>query len=145
MKIAVVMCRPVVWISPEETIAKAAQVMENFAIHDLPVYKNGQVMGMLSDRDIVIRVLAQGRDPQKTQVLEVMTRGVPWCFDDDDLVPIVKSMEAKCIRKMIVIDHNKKLFGIVSLGDISVCANQKRVAQDLPKISRMNRNRLKKD
>jgi CBS domain-containing protein len=75
---------------------------------------------MLTDRDIVVRAVAQGRDPASTPVREIMTEGISYCFEDDDVKDAARQMSEKQIRRLAVLDRDKRLVGIISLGDLAV-------------------------
>lgn len=137
-----IMTQPVVCISPDATLEEASQKMAENEIGDLPVCQKEKLVGMLTDRDIVVRSLAKGLDPRSTKVEEIMTSGIQYCFDDDDVDRIVRRMEEKCVRRMVVIDHNKKLIGIISLGDIAMRADESLAAEALHRISELRRSRL---
>jgi len=115
-----VMTRGVECISPDATLQDAARKMRDLDVGPLPVCENDRLVGILTDRDIVVRGVAEGRDPQDSRVRDVMTRGIDYCFDDDDVAEAAWHMEAKQIRRLAVLDHNKRLVGIVSLGDLAV-------------------------
>src|SRR5215813_1130006 len=120
MQVKDVMTRGVECISPDATLQDAARKMRDLDVGPLPVCENDRLVGILTDRDIVVRAIAEGRDPQDSRVRDVMTRGIDYCFDDDDVAEAAWHMEAKQIRRLAVLDHNKRLVGIVSLGDLAV-------------------------
>src|SRR5262245_10689540 len=107
-------------VSPEDSLRDAARKMRDLDVGPLPVCENDRLVGILTDRDIVVRAIAEGRDPQDSRVRDVMTRGIDYCFDDDEVAEAAWHMEAKQIRRLAVLDHNKRLVGIVSLGDLAV-------------------------
>src|SRR3546814_17710576 len=84
----------------------------------LPVGENDRLVGMLTDRDIAVRAVARGRDPQTT-VREVMTAEVQYCFDDDDADAVCENMAEQQIRRLPVVNRDKRLIGILSLGDLA--------------------------
>src|SRR6478672_10273785 len=102
-----VMTRQIAGIRPEATLQDAAAQMKSLDIGALPVCKNDQFIGMLTDRDIAIRAVADGRDPKRTCVSDAMTPQVCYCFDDDDVEEAAKLMEDRQIRRLVVMDHNK--------------------------------------
>ncbi len=141
MKSADIMSRPVLWVSPRDTLKDASKKMAEHNIGDLPVCHDDRLLGIITDRDIVVRACAKGLDLSVTCVEEIMTKGVEWCFEDDDLEKIIGRMEEKCIQRMIVIDHNKKLIGVISLGDIAVRGDERIAAEALHNISELRRGR----
>jgi CBS domain-containing protein len=119
MKIAEVMTRGVELTSPAATVQKAAQAMADEDVGFLPVGDQDRMIGMITDRDIAIRVVAMGRDPKKTTVGDVMTERVLYCFADEDADKAAESMSREKIRRLPIVDRNKRLVGVVSLGDIA--------------------------
>jgi CBS domain-containing protein len=106
-------------ISPNATLQDAAEQMRSHDIGVLPVYSADRVVGILTDRDIAVRAVAAGRDPNHAKVSDIMSSSVTSCFEDDALETAAAVMEEKQIRRLIVLDHNKKVVGIVSLGDLA--------------------------
>ncbi|MBV2168382.1 MAG: CBS domain-containing protein [Bdellovibrio sp.] len=106
-------------INFEHTVEEAARIMESEDCGSIPVEKNDKMVGMVTDRDIAIRVVAHGKDPRKTKVQEIMSEGINYCFEDDDLEEVSKKMSGKQHRRLPVVDKNKRLVGMVSLGDIA--------------------------
>jgi CBS domain-containing protein len=94
--------------------------MKGLDVGALPVCDHDRLAGMITDRDIVLRALAEGRDPKTTRVREAMTEGVTYCFEDDDVAEAARLMREKQIRRLIVLNRDKRLAGIVSLGDLAV-------------------------
>lgn len=118
MKVNEAMSRDVQVASPDQTIQAAAQLMADIDAGVLPVGENDQLVGMLTDRDIAVRAVARGRDPQ-TPVREVMTPEVKYCFEDDDVDEICGNMAEQQLRRLPVVDRDKRLIGILSLGDLA--------------------------
>ena len=110
------MTRNVHIASPDQTIIEAAKMMADEDIGCLPVGDDDRLVGMLTDRDIVVRALAQGRDGQST-VGEVMSKNVKYCFDDEDMNEVLAHMGEVKIRRVPVVDRSKHLVGVLSLGD----------------------------
>jgi len=107
-------------ISPDATTEDAASVMKTLDIGVLPVCDEEGLVGILTDRDLVVRVLAATRDPKAVLVGEAMTPSVVYCFEDDDVEHAATVMAGQQIRRLPVLDKNRKLVGIVSVGDIAV-------------------------
>src|SRR3546814_7093168 len=118
MKVSEAMSRDVQIASPEQTIQAAAQLMTDIDAGVLPVGENDRLVGMLTDRDIAVRAVARGRDPQTT-VREVMTAEVQYCFDDDDADAVCENMAEQQIRRLPVVNRDKRLIRILSLGDLA--------------------------
>jgi CBS domain-containing protein len=104
---------------PDQSVQEAAQLMAEVDTGALPVGENDRLVGMITDRDIAVRVTAEGKDPKQTRVREVMTPGVRYCFDDEDIEDIAGSMADQQVRRLPVVNRDKRLVGVVSLGDIS--------------------------
>ncbi len=120
MQVREVMTRGVECVSPETSLQEAARKMQALDVGPLPVCDHDRLVGMVTDRDIVIRAVAEGRAPSTTPVREAMTGGIDYCFEDDDLDTAAKQMQDRQIRRLVVLDRNKRLVGIVSLGDVAI-------------------------
>lgn len=107
-------------ISPDATTEDAASLMKTLDIGVLPVCDEEGLVGVLTDRDLVVRVLAVTRDPKAMLVGEAMTPSVVYCFEDDDVERAAAIMAGQQIRRLPVLDKTRKLVGIVSMGDIAV-------------------------
>jgi CBS domain-containing protein len=119
MRISDVMTRDVQVIRPDKSVRDAAQLMDSLNVGVLPVCDGERLVGIITDRDITVRATAAGRDPDETRVREVMTDDVRWCFDDEDVRDAVRVMSDVQIRRIPVVDRNKRLVGIVALGDLA--------------------------
>ena len=118
-KLKDVMSRDVQLISPDGTIKEAAQQMRKGNFGMLPVGENDRMIGAISDRDIAIRAVADGKDPS-TKVREVMSEGIVWAYEDDSVDDAVKLMSTRQIRRLPIVNADKRLVGIVALGDFAV-------------------------
>jgi CBS domain-containing protein len=119
MQVKDVMTEDVACVSPRTTIAEAAKLMRDRDIGALPIAEKNGVIGIVTDRDICCRVIAQGLDPETTAVSEVMSRNVATCFEDQELPEAAHIMEQRQVRRLPVMDRKRKLVGIMSLGDLS--------------------------
>ena len=119
MKVAEVMTRGVEIASPDDTAQKAASRMAELDAGVLPVGENDRLVGMVTDRDIAIRAVAQGKGPD-TKVRDVMTPEVRYCFEDEDLDQAVRNMGENKVRRLPVMGRDKRLVGIVSFGDVAL-------------------------
>jgi CBS domain-containing protein len=119
MKVREVMTREVELISPHHTLEQAAQLMAELDAGVLPVSDKDRLVGIITDRDIVVRAVATGEDPMCTQVGDVMTRQVGYCFEEDDVDRAVEIMAGLRVRRLPVLDRHERLVGIVSLADIA--------------------------
>jgi len=118
MKANTAMTRNVRLVSPDQTIRDAAQLMAEIDAGSLPVGENDRLVGMITDRDIAIRAVAEGKSPD-TKIRDVMTCEMLYCFDDQDLDEIARNMAKNQVRRLPVINHAKRLVGILSLGDLA--------------------------
>src|SRR5260370_4476461 len=108
------------WIRANITLKDAAQRMRDQDIGCLPVGENDRLVGMLTDRDLACRAVAQGLDAATTEVADVMTKGITWCFDDETVADVVERMEQKQIHHMPVLNREKRMIGILSLSDLAL-------------------------
>lgn len=123
-------------IAPDATIKDAAVKMEVLNIGPLVVCEGDRILGIVTDRDITVRAVASGRDPNTTPVREVMTADVAWAFADTPIQEAAELMKEREIRRLPVLDHDRRLVGIVSLGDVAVHGTESAVAADvLEKVS----------
>jgi len=115
-----VMTEGVACARPSDSLALTAERMRDLNVGAMPVCGDDRLIGFITDRDITIRGTAEGCAPDQLTVNDCMTPGIAWCFDDDDVSEASHLMEVKQIRRVAVLDHNKRLVGIVSLGDLAV-------------------------
>ena len=121
-KLKDVMSRDVQVISPDETIKEAAQQMRKGKFGMMPVGENDRMIGAISDRDIAIRAVADGKDPS-TKVRDVMSVGIFWASEDDSVDDAAKLMGEHQIRRLPIVNADKRLVGIVALGDFAVVSS----------------------
>ena len=119
MRVAEVMTRDVRLIEPNQTIRDAARLMAEMDAGIMPVREGDRLVGMITDRDIAVRAVAQGRGPD-TAVREVMTDEVKYCYEDDDTDDVARNMADIQVRRLPVLTREKRLVGIISLGDMAV-------------------------
>jgi len=119
MQVSSAMCRDVKIANPNQSIREAAQIMAKIDAGALPVGQNDRLTGMITDRDIAIRAVAAGKGPD-TPVRDVMSKEVKYCFDDADIDDVAEEMAALKVRRLPVLNHDKRLVGMVSLGDIAL-------------------------
>jgi CBS domain-containing protein len=136
MKVRDIMSRDIEYITTDETIEQAAAKMQASNVGDMPVVVGGEAVGMLTDRDITIRIAAHGLDPQKTHVTDAMTEGVICCKEDDDIEAAARLMADKQIRRVLVVEDGGKLSGIVSLADLAGSLDKEMVGDVLKQISK---------
>ncbi|MGH6734677.1 MAG: CBS domain-containing protein [Methyloceanibacter sp.] len=123
MKVKSAMHKGVDWVGPDTPLTDIAKLMLQHDIGAIPIGENDQLIGMVTDRDIVCKGLARnGFDARRATAREVMTPGIHCCREDDDLAKAVHHMEELKIRRLPVINQSKRMVGILSLGDISHAA-----------------------
>ena len=119
MKVNEIMSKDVKLASPDETIQKAAAMMAECDAGIIPVGEGDRLVGMITDRDIAIRAVAKALDPKKTRIRDVMSAEVKYCFEDEDVNHVVQNMAELQVRRLPVVNRDKRLVGIVSVGDIA--------------------------
>ena len=124
-----VMSRDVRVISPAATVEEAARCMRDGDFGMMPVGENDRMIGAISDRDIAVRGLAQGRDG-RARVRDVMSGGISWVYDDEPVERAAEIMSTKQVRRLPVVNRDKRLVGIVALGDIAVEKEELRPAAE---------------
>ncbi len=135
MKVSEVMTRDVQLIEPTQSIQEAARMMAELDAGILPVREGDRLVGMITDRDITVRAVAQGRGPD-TPVRDIMTDDVKYCYEDDDTEDVARNMAGIQVRRLPVLNRENRLVGIVSLGDLAVKTDQAATTADaLEKIS----------
>jgi CBS domain-containing protein len=135
MKVSDCMTRDVKVIAPDTTIREAARIMARNDLGALPVGDNDRLVGMVTDRDIVVRALSDGKGPD-TPVREVMSEGICYCFEDEDLNHVADNMGDQQLRRLPVMSRSKRLVGIVSLGDMAHGKAQRQVGVALGAITK---------
>lgn len=119
MKVKDVMHTGAQWASASTPIRQLARQMSDQDIGAIPIGENDRLIGMVTDRDIACRGLCDGRAPEKLTARDIMTEHIIWCHADEALEDAIHTMEAKKVRRLAVMDNNKRLVGILSLGDIA--------------------------
>ena len=131
MQLKDVMTREVEVISPDASIEEAARTMDRLNVGPLPVCDGEQLVGMVTDRDITVRATSAGKDPRTATVREVMSKDVLYCFDDQDVSEAARLMESQQVRRVPVLDHSRRLVGIVSLGDVATTTRDDRLSGEV--------------
>lgn len=134
MRIGEIMSRDVYVASPNDTLSDVAKHMGEMDIGFVPVGENDRLVGTLTDRDIVIRALANGGDG-KTPVREIMTRDVKFCYEDEDVDHVMENMGSVQVRRLPVVNREKRLVGVVSLGDAALHCDPAPVGKAMSGIS----------
>lgn len=115
-----IMTPDVATIGPTDTIQRAAQLMDELNVGSIPVFEGTRLVGLVTDRDIVVRAISVGKSPAETRVDEVMSAGIDYCFTDQPVDEVMERMRELQVRRMPVMDRSTgKLAGIVALGDLA--------------------------
>lgn len=123
MKVKNAMHKGAEWVAPETPVAEIARKMKELDVGSIPVGENDKLIGMVTDRDITCRGVANGRDMSKLTARDVMTKGIIYCRDSEELDDALRIMESKKVRRLPVIDEKKRMVGMLSLGDVSHAAS----------------------
>jgi CBS domain-containing protein len=135
MKVKDVMHPGVHWVEPDTPITEIARLMRDEDIGSVPVGENDRLVGMITDRDIVCRGIAEGIDCSTMTARDVMTSGIIYCHENEEIEDAVRIMEQHEVRRLPVINENKRMVGILSLGDISHAAPRQLSGEVLQSVS----------
>jgi len=119
MKVREIMTTNVECIAPTSSVESVAEKMKTLDVGFLAVCDNDRLVGTVTDRDIVIRGIAAGRDMKSAKTRDVMTHEVHWSYETEDVEDVAEAMSDKQVRRMLILNDEKRLVGVVSLGDIS--------------------------
>jgi CBS domain-containing protein len=134
MKIKDVMTKNPVFISPDNSLQDAAQKMQECDCGALLVGENDRLTGMITDRDIVVRAVADGVDITETTVEDVMTDDLVYCYEDQTLEDAADKMEDEQVRRLAVLNREKRLVGIVTLSDIAARSDDSRLVEKIARF-----------
>jgi CBS domain-containing protein len=123
MKVHEIMTAHARSVGPDNTLVEAAGLMRQLDVGAVPVVEGDDVVGIVTDRDMALRAVADGRDPNTAMVRDVMTQGVIFILSDQEVEEAVRIMQQRQVRRLPVLDRAKRLVGIVSLGDVAVASN----------------------
>ena len=123
-------------VTMETPISEVAQLMESEDIGSLPVLEGDQLAGMITDRDIVVRAIAQGKDPRGMPVREVASRELVTVYADDDLSNALKKMASEQVRRLPVVDEENRLVGVLAQADVALEVKEKAVGEMVEEISK---------
>ena len=135
MKVKDVMHRGVTWVEPTTPIREIARMMRDNDIGSVPVGENDRLVGIVTDRDIICRGIADGADVSALRAGDVMSKPIIYCRADDELEHAIRIMEKNKIRRLPVIDKDKRLAGILALGDISEIGGQEMAGEVMRSVS----------
>jgi len=139
MKVSKCMTRDVELVNPTQTIREAAQMMADLDAGALPVQQDDRLVGMITDRDIAVRAVAQGKSPE-TPVRDVMSPELLYCFDDQEIEDVSRNMGEVKVRRLPVVNRDKRLVGIISIGDLALKEEQTLTGSTLARISKTGGN-----
>ena len=122
-------------LAPTDSVRRAAQSMDELDVGSFPVCNGKKLVGMVTDRDIALRCVATGLDIEKTPLSDIMSKDVQWCFEDQPLSEAMVKMAESQIRRLPVVERDKHLVGIFSLGDLATRTDETKVASVLQEIS----------
>ena len=135
MKVSEVMTRDVVVANPKQSICDAAKLMAESDTGALPVGENDRLVGVITDRDITVRAVAKRLSPD-TPVRDVMSQELLYCFEDEEVEHVARNMADQQIRRLPVLNRDKRLIGIVSIGDLALHTKPKTAGEAIAGISR---------
>ena len=136
MQVKEIMTRDVEMINSDAKLPEVARKMKELEVGALPIWEDEELVGIITDRDIVVRVIAEGKDLLNTPVSEIMTPEVFYCLENDDLYEAAKIMEEESIHRLLVLSNDGEPIGFVSLADFSVkCHDEHLVCEVLERIS----------
>ena len=135
MRVSEVMTRGVRCTRPDATLQEAAAKMKSLDVGPLPVCDNDRLVGMVTDRDITVRATAEGEAPKDVRVRDVMTPEVIYCFEDALVGDAALLMQQKQVRRLVVLNRDERLVGIVSLGDLAIGGAEEESREALKEIS----------
>jgi CBS domain-containing protein len=136
MKVKEVMHKGVDWVSPDTPLTEIAKLMRAHDVGCVPIGEDDKLVGMVTDRDIVCKGLADGEfDSRSAVARDVMSEGIHCCREDDDLAKAVHHMEQLKVRRLPVINKNKRMVGILSMGDVGTFASNELLAECVKSVS----------
>lgn len=134
-KIKDVMSTNFKYMAPDSPISQVAQQMSDLDCGFMPLAENDKMVGMITDRDITIRAVAQGKNPQETKARDIMSPKTYYCYDDQDIEEVCNNMGEIQVRRLPVVNRDKRLVGIVSMGDLAQQASRPNVGQTEQQIT----------
>jgi len=136
MQVKDIMSHDIEFVTNENTLQEVAEKMKDLDVGELPIIVGNEAVGVITDRDIVIRGVAHGLVPNVATVVDAMTEGIIACEEDDTIEEVARTMSSKKVRRMPVMDADGKLSGMVSLGDLALNLDKSLVGEVLMEISK---------
>jgi CBS domain-containing protein len=131
MRVKEIMTCNIETIRSDDNLVEASEKMRALEVGALPVWEKDRLIGIITDRDITIRAVAEGKNPSRTRVKEIMTSDVCSCFEDDDIREAARLMEEKSIHRLLVVRSNNKPVGFVSLSDFAVKSHDEHLTYEV--------------
>ncbi len=135
MEISNAMHKDVQWVEAKTPVTEVARIMQNDDVGAVPVGKDDRLIGMITDRDLALRVVAAGRDPNTTHAKDVMSEGIIYCRTHQTVEDAIHLMDQKKIRRLPVLDDDKRMVGMLSVGDISHAVTRDLVGELMHAVS----------
>jgi len=135
MKVKEAMHKGAEWAPPETPLAQLAKKMMELDVGSIPVGENDRLIGMVTDRDITCRAVANGKDISRLTARDVMSKGIIYCTDTEDLDDALRLMEVNRIRRLPVINDKKRMIGMLSIGDVSHATSRELSGEVLAAVS----------
>ena len=135
MKVKDVMHKGAEWVAPQTPVCDVARKMRDLDIGAIPVGENDRLIGMVTDRDIACRGVANGKDPGKLTAHEVMSKGIFYCNETEELEDALRIMEQKQVRRLPVINDKKRMVGMLALGDVADAASHELSGEVIAAVS----------
>lgn len=123
------------WMAPDSPVSQVAQEMRDMDCGFMPLAENDRMIGMITDRDITIRAVAEGKNPADVTARDIMTPKTYYCYDDQDVEEVCNNMGEIQVRRLPVVNRDKRLVGIVSMGDLAQSASRPNVGQTQQQIT----------
>lgn len=123
------------WMAPDSPVSQVAQEMRDMDCGFMPLAENDKMIGMITDRDITIRAVAEGKNPAECKARDIMTPKTYYCYDDQDVEEVCNNMGEIQVRRLPVVNRDKRLVGIVSMGDLAQAASRPNVGQTQQQIT----------
>lgn len=123
------------FMAPDAPVSQVAEQMRDMDCGFMPLAENDKMVGMVTDRDITIRAVAEGKNPENTPARDVMTAKTYYCYDDQDVEEVCNNMGEIQVRRLPVVNRDKRLVGIVSMGDLAQSASRPNVGQTEQQIT----------
>jgi CBS domain-containing protein len=135
MKVKQAMHEGVQWVDPSMSVKELARLMREHDIGAIPIGENDRLVGMVTDRDIVCRCVAEGMDTKKATARQVMSKGIVFCRDEEELDDAARIMEHKKVRRLPVLNKDKRMIGMLSLGDVSEAGPHDLMGEVMKRVS----------